>query len=263
MRPNVQPAAPRQGVAVIIPARMASMRLPDKPLAMIGDAPMIVHVMRRAMAAGFGSAGSRVIVACDDMAIVDAVTAHGGEAIMTRADHPSGSDRVHEAIEAIDPDGKIDVIVNLQGDLPEIDAAILPGLVDSLIESGADIATPVAPASRDEIALSQVVKAAVAFPGGVNSPGASGRVLYFSRHPIPHGGDESTPIWHHVGIYAWRRQSLARFVSLPPSPLEKLEKLEQLRALEDGMVITAHVVDTAPGGIDTPEDLAAVRQRFK
>ena len=116
------------------------MRLPDKPLAMIGGLPMIVHVMRRAMAAGFGSAGSRVIVACDDTAIVDAVTAHGGEAIMTRADHPSGSDRVHEAIEAIDPDGKIDVIVNLQGDLPEIDAAILPGLVDSLIESGADSA---------------------------------------------------------------------------------------------------------------------------
>ena len=238
------------------------MRLPGKPLAMIGDAPMIVHVMRRAMAAGFGSAGSRVIVACDDQAIADAVTAHGGEAIMTRADHPSGSDRVHEAIEAIDPDGKIEVIVNLQGDLPEIDAAMLPGLVDSLIASGADIATPVTPARRDEIPLSQVVKAVAAFPGGVSTAGANGRVLYFSRLPIPHGGDETTPIWHHIGIYAWRRQSLARFVSLPPSPLEKLEKLEQLRALEDGMVITAHVVDTAPGGIDTPEDLAAVRQRL-
>ena len=171
------------------------MRLPDKPLAMIGGLPMIVHVMRRAMAAGFGSAGSRVIVACDDMAIVDAVTAHGGEAIMTRADHPSGSDRVHEAIEAIDPDGKIDVIVNLQGDLPEIDAAILPGLVDSLIESGADIATPVARPAEMNCAQSGG-QGSGAFPGGVNSPGASGRVLYFSRHPIPHGGDES----HRSGI---------------------------------------------------------------
>ena len=263
MRPNVQPITHDATVAVIIPARMASTRLPDKPLAMIGDAPMIVQVMRCAMAAGFGvEGGSRVIVACDDQAIADAVTTHGGEAILTQVNHPSGSDRVFEALEKVDPQGQIDVVVNLQGDLPDIDASMLSALVATLRETGADIATPVAPATPDEIPLSQVVKAAIAFPDGQTKPGSSGRVLYFSRHPIPHGGDHTTPLWHHVGIYAWRRQALARFVSLPPSPLEMTEKLEQLRALEDGMSITAHVVDSAPGGIDTPEDLAAVRARW-
>lgn len=261
MRPNVPPLDADARVAVIIPARMAATRLPGKPLSMIGDKPMIVHVMERAREAGYGGDKSgRVIVACDDQAIADAVTAHAGEAVLTRPDHPSGSDRVHEAIEAIDPDGTIEVIINLQGDLPEIDASILPGLVESLRQTEADIATPVAPATADEIPLSQVVKAVIAFPDGDTA--SPGRVLYFSRHPIPHGSDVTTPVWHHVGIYAWKRQSLARFVSLPPSPLEKTEKLEQLRALEDGMRITAHVVDTAPGGIDTPDDLNAARQRM-
>lgn len=261
MRPNVPPLKADPRIAVIIPARMAATRLPGKPLEMIGDKPMIVHVMDRAREAGFGGeGGSRIIVACDDQAIADAVIAHGGEAIMTRADHPSGSDRVFEAVEMIDPQGDIDVIVNLQGDLPEIDASMLTGLVESLRESDADIATPVAPALADEIERPQVVKAVIAFPQGKKQ--ARGRVLYFSRHPVPHGSDVETPVWHHVGIYAWKRQSLARFVSLPPSPLEMTERLEQLRALEDGMVITAHVVDTAPGGIDTPEDLNAARQRM-
>ncbi|MCE2517800.1 MAG: 3-deoxy-manno-octulosonate cytidylyltransferase [Alphaproteobacteria bacterium] len=265
MRPNVHSEPENtalDGVAVIIPARMAASRLPGKPLAMIGDAPMIVQVMRRAYEAGFGQGSSRVIVACDDQAIADAVTAHGGEAILTDPDHPSGSDRVHEALNAIDPDETLDVVVNLQGDLPEIDAAMLVPLVAALRDKGADISTPVARASAEEIPRPQVVKAAIAFDD-TPKPGDVGRVLYFSRHAIPHGGGTpDVPIWHHVGIYAWRRSALKRFVSLPPSPLEQTEKLEQLRALEDGMTITALVVDTAPGGIDTPEDLNEARLRL-
>ena len=263
------------GVAVIIPARMAASRLPGKPLEMIGDAPMIVQVMRRAWEAGFGQNGqtSRVIVACDDPRIADAVAAHGGEAVLTDPDHPSGSDRVYEALTAIDPDGKIDTVINLQGDLPDIDASILPPLVAALHEQKADIATPVAPAHDHEIPLPQVVKAVVALPEGQNLQslaGAVGPVLYFSRQPIPHGagshdggGSDAIPIWHHVGIYAWSRQALAQFVSLPPSPLEKIEKLEQLRALENGMSIVALVVDSAPGGVDTLEDLEAARRRIE
>lgn len=261
-RPHPLPFADDE-IAVIIPARLAASRLPGKPLAMIGDAPMIVHVLNRAREAGFGApGGSRVIVACDDTSIADAVQSHGGEAILTRADHPSGSDRVHEALEAIDPEGRIRVVINLQGDLPDIDASILWPLVAALSEGDAAIATPVAPASDAEIDLDQVVKAAIAFPRGDVEPGSVGRVLYFSRCPIPHGGGAAMPIWHHVGIYAWRRDALSRFVGLPPSPLEQTEKLEQLRALEDGMGIVALVVDTAPGGIDTPADLDAARQRM-
>lgn len=274
MRPNVpqdQISASSARTVVVIPARMASTRLPGKPLAMIGDAPMIVQVMRRAWEAGFGTdAKSRVIVACDDQAIVDAVTAYGGEAVLTRPDHPSGSDRVEEALEQIDPEAKLEFVINLQGDLPEIDASILPMLVAALEEEGVDIATPVAPARPEEVGLTQVVKAAIAFPHGTTTPGSVGRVLYFSRHSIPFGGEvidagarPSAPVWHHVGIYAWRRSALRRFVSLPPSPLEMAEKLEQLRALEDGMRISALVVDSAAGGIDTPEDLEQARARME
>ncbi len=273
MRPNVlidDDGDILNHVAVIIPARMQASRLPEKPLAMINDAPMIVHVLRRALEAGFGKNGGKVVVACDDQRIADAVTAEvamsgmGGMAVLTDPDHPSGSDRVYEALEKIDPDGTIDIVVNLQGDLPDIDAAMLRPLVDALVSHNADIATPVAPASIDEVAKPQVVKAAVAFGESTPQPGISAPVLYFSRHPIPHGGapNSAVPIWHHVGIYAWRRSALARFVGLPPSPLEQTEKLEQLRALEDGMKIVALVVDTAPGGIDTPEDLADARARM-
>ena len=270
MRPNVQSqdkATLLKRVAVIIPARMQATRLPEKPLAMIGDAPMIVHVMRRALEAGFGTDGGKVIVACDDQRIADAITAEGhpnGLAVLTDPNHPSGSDRVFEALQAIDPEAAIDIVVNLQGDLPDIDASILLPLVNALVQHDADIATPVAPASEEEVAKPQVVKAAVAFGAEKPQAGISAPVLYFSRHPIPHGGapDSDVPIWHHVGIYAWRRSALARFVSLEPSPLEKSEKLEQLRALEDGMKVVALVVDSAPGGIDTPEDLADARIRM-
>lgn len=274
MRPNVPQdhvSADTAQTVVVIPARMASTRLPGKPLAMIGDAPMIVQVMRRAWDAGFGKdEHSRVVVACDDEAIADAVRKHGGEAVMTRPDHPSGSDRVEEALGLIDPQGKLEYVINLQGDLPEIDARVLPMLVEALKQDEVDIATPVAPARAYEVLLPQVVKAAISFPDGKTSPGSVGRVLYFSRHPIPYGGEATepspgaaAPIWHHVGIYAWRRSALRRFVSLPPSPLEMAEKLEQLRALENGMRISALVVDSAPGGIDTPEDLEQARARIK
>jgi len=275
MRPNVPISSsasssdrvdPRDGVAVIIPARLKAMRLPEKPLAMIGDAPMIVHVMRRAWEAGFGTGQntSRVVVACDDASIADAVTAYGGEAILTDPDHPSGSDRVYEALMNIDPEGEIDTVVNLQGDLPDINAAMLLPLVEALRDQQADIATPVAPAQDHEIPLPQVVKAVVVLPEGQIGAGQVGPVLYFSRQPIPTGGGTATlPVWHHVGIYAWSRQALATFVNLPPSPLEKSEKLEQLRALEAGMRIVALVVDSAPGGVDTPEDLNQARRRME
>jgi 3-deoxy-manno-octulosonate cytidylyltransferase (CMP-KDO synthetase) len=285
MRPNVQFSQAGHSlddVAVIIPARMAASRLPGKPLAMIGDAPMIVQVMRRAYEAGFGQEGQgRVIVACDDQMIADAVIAHGGEAIITSPDHRSGSDRVFEALKAIDPEENIDVVVNLQGDLPEIDGGILSPLVAALRQGGGDISTPVAAARDEDLSRSQVVKAAIAFAampfaagdaampvaaGDAARPvaaGDMGRVLYFSRHPIPHGGGEAMPIWHHIGIYAWRRSALARFVALPPSPLELAENLEQLRALEDGMTITALVVDSTAAGIDTPEDLKDARRRME
>ena len=256
-------------VAVVIPARLGSTRLPDKPMAMIGDAPMIVHVWRRASEAGFGGqTGARLVVACDDKSIADAVLEHGGEAVLTRPDHPSGSDRVHEALDIIDAEGRIRVVVNLQGDLPEIDASILWLLAEAVANGDADIATPVAPLAAAEMRLEQVVKAVVGFPAEAgDSPevGAVGRALAFTRRPDAGGhgvGDGRTGVFHHVGIYAWKREALARFVGLPPSPLEKAERLEQLRALEDGMEIAAVVVDSAPGGIDTPGDLDAVRRRF-
>ena len=268
MRPNVHindNGDILKNIAVIIPARMKATRLPEKPMAMIGDTPMIVHVMRRALEAGFGTYGGKVVVACDDQCIVDAVISEGqsgGIAVLTDPEHPSGSDRVFEALQKIDADGKIDIVINLQGDLPDVNATILIPLVEALVKHDADIATPIAPATEEEIEKPQVVKAAVAFGQMVPETGVSAPILYFSRYSIPHGGGDEVPIWHHVGIYAWRRDALARFVSLPPSPLEQTEKLEQLRALENGMKIVGLVVDTAPGGIDTPEDLADARQRM-
>ena len=254
---------------MIIPARMESTRLPGKPMAMIGDASMVVQVWRRAMEAGFGEkTGTRLIVACDDKSIADSVLEHDGEAVLTRPDHPSGSDRVHEALDIIDAEGRIKVVINLQGDLPEVDASILWPLANAVASGEADIATPVAPITAAEMQLEQVVKAVVGFPAevvGDPKAGAVGRALTFTRHPDAgeRGGDNGrTMVFHHVGIYAWQRQALARFVGLPPSPLEKAERLEQMRALEDGMEIAAVVVDSAPGGIDTPEDLDAVRRRF-
>ena len=210
---------------------------------------MIVHVLRRAQTAGVGP----VAVACGDAEIAEAVCAAGGRAVLTDPALPSGSDRVWAALQALDPDGAHDVVINLQGDLPSLPPAFLRAVLEPLADACVDIATLVAPVtSAAEAAAASVVKAVCAFTDGADVAPA----LYFSRVAVP-GGDG--PLWHHVGIYAYRRAALARFVALPPSPLELREKLEQLRALEAGMRMAVARVDHAPFGVDTPEDLARAR----
>jgi 3-deoxy-manno-octulosonate cytidylyltransferase (CMP-KDO synthetase) len=233
---------------VLIPARMASTRLPGKPLASIHGEAMIVHVWRRAMEAGIGP----VLVAADDHKIVQAVTAAGGRAILTRPDHPSGSDRIFEAIGAVDPAGRHDVVVNVQGDLPTIEAHVVRTAAAAVEAEGVDIATLATPITRDEERDdSSVVKAI----GTEIAPGRL-RALYFTRARAPWGDG---PLYHHIGLYVYRREALARFVALPPSPLERRERLEQLRALEAGMRIDIALVETAPLGVDTPADLERAR----
>jgi 3-deoxy-manno-octulosonate cytidylyltransferase (CMP-KDO synthetase) len=238
---------------VIIPARMASTRLPGKPLAPIGDAPMIVHVWRRAVAAGIGE----VIVACAEAEIAHAISAAGGRAVLTRPDHPSGSDRVFEALAHADPEGKAEIVVNVQGDLPTLDPALVRAALVPLANPEVAIATLIAPiGAPEERENENVVKVAVA-PAPLDAGGlAVGRCLYFSRAAIPWG---EGPTYHHIGLYAYRRAALARFVALPPSVLERRERLEQLRALEHGMRIDAALVETVPLGVDTPEDLERAR----
>ena len=234
---------------VVIPARMASSRLPGKPLADINGRPMILHVLERALEAGIGP----VAVACAEPEIARVVRAVGGTAVLTDPALPSGSDRVHAALALLDPEGAHDVVVNLQGDLPSIPPAQLRAVLAVLSDPAVDIATLVtAITSPEEAAAPSVVKAACAFDAG----GASAPALYFSRAPIPWGDG---PLWHHIGIYAWRRAALARFVALPPSPLERRESLEQLRALEAGMRMACARVDAAPFGVDTPADLDRAR----
>jgi len=235
---------------IVIPSRMASTRLPDKPLADIHGKPMIIHVLDRAREADIGP----VAVACGDAVIAEAVRAAGGIAILTDPSLPRGSDRVHAALAQLDPQGRHDVVVNLQGDLPTIPGAFLRSVLTPLADPEFDIATLVAPIeSGEEAAAPSVVKAACAFDRGR----AVSPALYFSRVPIPWGDG---PLWHHIGIYAFRRTALARFVSLPESPLERRESLEQLRALEAGMRIACTRVDHAPFGVDTPADLERARQ---
>lgn len=233
---------------VLIPARMASTRLPGKPLAEIAGKPMIVQVLERAREAGF----PRIVVAAAEGDIADAVTMAGGEAVLTRPDHPSGSDRIFEALTALDPEGAHDAIINLQGDLPTLEPAAIRAVAEALRTTGADIATLVAPCAPEDRANPNVVKAVVSFPSGETV----GRALYFTRATAPHGDG---PLWHHIGIYAYTRAALARFVALPPSPLEVREKLEQLRALEAGMTIAVATVGGVPLGVDTPEDLDKAR----
>ncbi len=233
---------------IIIPARMAATRLPDKPLADIAGEPMIVQVWRRAVEAGLGP----VIVACDDPRIASAVESAGGVAVLTRADHQSGSDRIFEAAERIDPEGRHDVIVNVQGDLPTIDPASIAASILPLADPSVDIATLGAVIRREEERTNpNVVKI-------VGSPVSDRRMrcLYFTRATAPHGDGD---LIHHIGLYAYRRSALARFVALPPSALEKREKLEQLRAVEAGMRIDAMIVDAVPLGVDTPADLDRAR----
>ncbi|MFT3809881.1 MAG: 3-deoxy-manno-octulosonate cytidylyltransferase [Micropepsaceae bacterium] len=233
---------------VLIPARMASTRLPGKPLADIGGKPMIVQVLERAREAGF----PRIVVAAAEAEIARAVKAAGGEAVLTRAGHPSGSDRIFEALEAVDPGGAHDAIINLQGDLPTLEPEAIRAVAEALAASGADIATLVAPCAEDDRTNPNVVKAVVSFP----PDGTTGRALYFTRATAPHG---EGPLWHHIGIYAYTRAALTRFVALPPSPLESREKLEQLRALEAGMTIAVAAIGGVPLGVDTPEDLEKAR----
>lgn len=237
---------------IVIPARMASSRLPGKPLADIAGAPMIVQVMRRAEEADIGP----VLVACAEEEIAEAVRAAGGTALLTRPDHPSGSDRVFEAVEAFDPNGDYDAVVNLQGDLPALDPSAIKAVFQPLQNVAVDMATLVAEIiDEEELDDENAVKAVVSLAYGERI----GRALWFSRLRTPWGNG---PRYHHIGLYAYRRDALARFVSLPPAPLEQRERLEQLRALENGMRIDAAIVDTVPLGVDTPEDLARIRRMF-
>lgn len=234
---------------IVIPARMASKRLPGKPLADICGEPMIVHVWRRAMEAGVGS----VVVAAAEAEIVEAIRAVGGEAIMTDADLPSGSDRVNQALSRIDPDGGHDVVINLQGDLPTLDPKAIRDAMVALNRHDADIATLAGEIHEErERDDPNVVKAVVSW----DESGRLGHALYFSRATVPAG---EGPLWHHVGLYVYRRAALERFVGLAVSPLERRERLEQLRALEAGMKIAVARVDSIPLGVDTPADLERAR----
>jgi 3-deoxy-manno-octulosonate cytidylyltransferase (CMP-KDO synthetase) len=233
---------------VLIPARMASTRLPGKPLADIRGEPMIVHVWRRAIEAEVGP----VVVATDDRRVAAAVEAAGGRAVMTRADHQSGSDRIFEALSAADPEGACDVVVNVQGDLPTIEPAAVKACLAPLADAEVDIATLATPITRaEERDDPNVVKAV-----GARIAPRRLRALYFTRARAPWG---EGALLHHIGLYAYRRGALARFVALPPSPLERRERLEQLRALEAGMRIDIAVIDTPPLGVDTAEDLERAR----
>lgn len=236
-------------ILVLIPARMAATRLPGKPLLDIAGQPMIVHVLRRAEEADIG----RVAVATDAPEIAAAVKSAGGEVVMTRADHPSGSDRIFEAATTLDPQAKAGIVVNLQGDFPTITPDTIRAVLPPLGDDAVDIATLASRIHTEEEALNpNVVKA-------VGSPITAQRLraLYFTRATAPFGDG---PRYHHIGLYAYRRAALERFVGLPPSPLEQQEKLEQLRALEAGMRIDVSIVDTVPRGVDTPADLETARR---
>ena len=234
---------------VVIPARLASTRLPNKPLADIAGQTMIERVWRQAVKAALGP----VLVAAAEPEIIDVIARAGGNAILTDPALPSGSDRVFAALESVDPDAGYDVVVNLQGDLPALDPRMIRAVADVLAATGTDIATLAAeiddPADRDN---PSVVKPVVAW----GADGRQGRALYFTRATAPGGNG---PLFHHIGIYAFRRAALARFVALPPSPLEQREKLEQLRALEAGMSVSIARVDAVPLSVDTPADLEKAR----
>jgi 3-deoxy-manno-octulosonate cytidylyltransferase (CMP-KDO synthetase) len=234
---------------VLIPARMASTRLPGKPLAMIGDKPMIVHVADRAREAGLGEP----VVATDSQEVMDACANHGTQAVMTRADHPSGSDRIYEALQTLDPAGAVDLVVNVQGDLPTLDPAIIRDAVALMDDPAVDIGTLATVITDPEEMISPDTPRVISTPIGTNHH----RALYFTRGIAPYG---EGPVYHHIGLYIYRRDVLARFVEMPPSMLEKREKLEQLRALEAGMRIDVGIVGGVPLGVDTPADLAKARE---
>jgi len=248
----MSPRVMANDVLILIPARMAATRLPGKPLLDIAGVPMIVHVLRRAEAARLGP----VVVATDTDVIAAAVEKAGGRAIMTRADHPSGSDRIYEALGIVDPEGHAKIIVNLQGDLPTLAPEDLKAALGPLNDPAVDIATLAAEIKKSEERTNPNIVKVV---GSAVAPGRL-RALYFTRAAAPTG---EGALYHHIGLYAYRRTALAKFVGLPPSPLEKREKLEQLRALEAGMRIDVAIVDTVPLGVDTPEDLETARKMLK
>ena len=243
--------APKNPI-ILIPARLAATRLPGKPLADIAGTPMIVHVWRRAVAAEIGP----VVVACGDGAIADAVESAGGRAVMTDPNHPTGSDRIHEAIGQIDPAGRHDAVVNVQGDLPLLDPVAIQVAVAGLADPETDIAT-LAAVIEDEAALADTSVNKVA--AGFGDPARPARALYFSKAIVPWGPG---PHYEHIGLYAYRRAALERFVKLPRGVLEQRERLEQLRALEGGMRISVTLIDPACLGVqvDTPADLARARR---
>lgn len=235
---------------VVIPARMQSTRLPGKPLADIHGEPMIVHVWRRGVEADVGP----VVVACAEPEIAAAIEAAGGRAVLTRPDHTSGSDRVFEALQKADPAGRHDAVVNIQGDLPTVEAAVVRASLAPLDNPEVDIATLAAVITVDEEKTNpNVVKAVV----GLAPAQTVGRAHYFTRATAPTGDG---PLYHHIGLYAFRRDALERFVALPPGILERRERLEQLRALENNMRIDVALVDTVPLGVDTPADLERARR---
>jgi 3-deoxy-manno-octulosonate cytidylyltransferase (CMP-KDO synthetase) len=238
-------------VIVLIPARMAATRLPGKPLLDIAGAPMIVQVLRRAQAAKIGE----VVVATDSEAVAAAVEKAGGRAVMTSASHPSGSDRIHEALAEIDPEHRLGIVVNVQGDLPTIAPHDIKAALAPLAHRDVDIATLAARIARpDELTNRNVVKVI-----GERIEPRRLHATTFTRADASGPG----PHWHHIGLYAYRRAALERFVSLPPSANEKREKLEQLRALDAGMRIDVAIVDSVPLGVDTPEDLDRAREMLR
>jgi 3-deoxy-manno-octulosonate cytidylyltransferase (CMP-KDO synthetase) len=232
---------------ILIPTRLASTRLPGKPLAEIAGEAMILHVWRRAMEARIGL----VVVACAEPEIAQVIARAGGNAVLTRADHPSGSDRIFEALRQIDPTGKHDVVVNVQGDLPLLDPAAIRAALTPLADPKCDIATLCAELEPGEIELPSVVKVKADFGPGEKIA----RAISFSRQASP-------PAWHHIGLYAYRRNALEDFVALPPGVSEKRENLEQLRALDAGMRIDVALVDAVPFGVDTPADLERARALY-
>lgn len=236
---------------------MASTRLPGKPLAEIHGRPMIEHVWRRGIEAGVGE----VVVASAEKSICDAIENVGGTAVLTDPAHPSGSDRIFEALQVVDPKGEVDIVINLQGDLPTLDPALITQTIEILSDDGFDISTlAVEITDASERTDPNVVKAVLSFRPLTVSTGDVAKALYFSRGAVPYGGGA---LYHHIGIYGYRRAALEKYVGLPPSPLEQREKLEQLRALENDMTIGVGIVDTIPFGVDTPEDLEKARRLMK
>ncbi|PKU26194.1 3-deoxy-manno-octulosonate cytidylyltransferase [Telmatospirillum siberiense] len=235
---------------VVIPARLQAANLPGKPLLDIHGDPLIVHVWRRAVAAAIGP----VVVACAEREIQDAVIRAGGNAILTRPDHRSSSDRVFEAVEKFDPEGHFDTVVNLHGDLPAITPAAIRAALLPLDDPAVDVSTVITEITDDGFRHSPgIVKAVVGLAEGQRS----GRAIYFSRAAVPAG---EGPLFHHIGLYAFRRATLERFVALETGVLEQREGLEQLRAIENGMRLEAVLVANLAPGVDTPADLERLRK---